>query len=164
MIAFIQHEAPEVFTKVLHKNVKFCCSKAYVREFLCCMGWGQRAATRAAQKLPENHQRLIYESLLREALVVRNFGVPDRLCLNTDQTQLVYQQGVDHTWNKHREAQVHVLGHEEKRTFTLVPGIAASGHKLPYQAVFAGQELLAEGKCAMLQRGDGSQIPVPPLG
>ncbi|KAL1673104.1 hypothetical protein EV122DRAFT_181606, partial [Schizophyllum commune] len=103
------------------------------------IGWSPRRPTRAAQKMPPNYADMIYESLLREAYVVRDFGIPAALRVNTDQTQLVYQQGAGQTWNLAGETQISVLGMEEKRAFTLVPGIAASGDVLPFQAVFCGK-------------------------
>ncbi|KAJ7470874.1 hypothetical protein FB451DRAFT_950152, partial [Mycena latifolia] len=103
------------------------------------LGWSERRATKAAQKLPANHQKLIDDAFLREASIIRDYAVPAALRVNTDQTQLVYQQGCDSTWNKRGAKQVATVGQEEKRAFTLVPSISASGVLLPMQAVFGGK-------------------------
>jgi hypothetical protein len=59
--------------------------------------------------------------------------------VNTDQTQLVYQQGSGSTWTQRGAKQVTTVGQEEKRAFTLVPSISASGVLLPMQSVFMGK-------------------------
>jgi hypothetical protein len=59
--------------------------------------------------------------------------------VNTDQTQLVYQQGSGSTWNQRGEKQVATVGQEEKRAFMLVPSGSASGILLPTQSVFQGR-------------------------
>ncbi|KAJ7234577.1 hypothetical protein C8J57DRAFT_992504, partial [Mycena rebaudengoi] len=52
---------------------------------------------------------------------------------------LVYQQGAGSTWNERGAKQVSTVGQEEKRAFTLVPSISASGTLLPMQSVFTGK-------------------------
>jgi hypothetical protein len=61
------------------------------------------------------------------------------LRVNTDQTQLVYQQGSSSTWTQRGAKQVATVGQEEKRAFTLVPSILASGKLLAMQSVFGGK-------------------------
>ncbi|KAJ6470960.1 hypothetical protein C8R45DRAFT_763154, partial [Mycena sanguinolenta] len=103
------------------------------------LGWSERRATKAAQKLPSNHEKVLEEAYFRQAHVIRDYAVPAALIVNTDQTQLVYQQGTGSTWTKRGEKQVATVGQEEKRAFTLVPSISASGKLLGMQAVFQGQ-------------------------
>jgi DDE superfamily endonuclease len=103
------------------------------------MGWSERRATKAAQKLPANHQDILMNAFLREAYVVRDHAVHAALRVNTDQTQMVYQQGTQQTWNESGAKQVSTVGQEEKRAFTLVPSISASGVVLPMQAIFMGK-------------------------
>ncbi|KAJ7196898.1 hypothetical protein B0H12DRAFT_998945, partial [Mycena haematopus] len=107
------------------------------------MGWSERRATKAAQKLPANHEKVLEEAFFREAHVIRDYAVPAALRVNTDQTQLVYQQGSGSTWTQRGAKQVATVGQEEKRAFTLVPSISASGKLLPMQAVFVGQTHLS---------------------
>ncbi|KIY43116.1 hypothetical protein FISHEDRAFT_31814, partial [Fistulina hepatica ATCC 64428] len=103
------------------------------------LGWSERASTRAGQKTPTNAEELLYESALREACLIRDFGIPAELRVNTDQTNSPYVHGAKRTWNKSGEKQVTTVGHEEKRAFTLVPSISASGEILPMQAIYQGQ-------------------------
>lgn len=138
MVAFIQEDAPELFDMVI-MGEKFCCSESFVRKYLrnnLC--WSMRATTRAAQKLPVNHKEILTEAYLREAWVIRNYAIPAELRVNTDQTQTIYQQGVKTTWNEMGAKQVPGIGKEEKRAFTLVPSISASGELLSFQAVYHG--------------------------
>ncbi|KAJ7210221.1 hypothetical protein C8J57DRAFT_987678, partial [Mycena rebaudengoi] len=103
------------------------------------MGWSERCATRAAQKIPSNHEEILHAAFLREAIMIRDHAIPAELRVNTDQTQAIYQQGTKSTWNKKGEKQIATVGQEEKRAFTLVPSISASGELLPMQAVFCGK-------------------------
>jgi hypothetical protein len=96
-------------------------------------------ATKVAQKLPTNHEKILMNAFLCEAYVVHDHTVPADLCVNTDQTQMVYQQGTQQTWNKSGAKQVSTVGQEEKRAFTLVPSISASSVVLPIQAIFMGK-------------------------
>jgi hypothetical protein len=43
------------------------------------------------------------------------------------------------TWNSKGEKQVSIVRMKEKRAFTLVPTISASGELLPMQTVYFGQ-------------------------
>ncbi|KAJ7362495.1 hypothetical protein DFH08DRAFT_639504, partial [Mycena albidolilacea] len=103
------------------------------------LGWSERRATKAAQKLPANYEKILEEAFLREAHIVRDYAVPAGLRVNTDQTQLVYQQGTGSTWTQRGATQVATVGHEEKRACTLVPSISASGKLLRTQAIFQGK-------------------------
>ena len=140
MVAVIEKDIPELFSKPCNDGTYFKCSDAFVLKFLHqCMGWSDRRATKAAQKLPENHEEILTNAFLREATVVRDYAIPAALRVNTDQTQLVYQQGTERTWNPAGVKQVSTVGQEEKRAFTLVPSISASGILLPMQAIFMGK-------------------------
>jgi hypothetical protein len=103
------------------------------------MGWSERRATNAAQKQPSNYEEILTNAFLQEAYVVRDHAIPAALCINTDQTQMVYQQGTEKTWNETGAKQVSTVRQEEKRAFTLVPSISASGVVLPMQAIFMGK-------------------------
>ncbi|KAJ7049803.1 hypothetical protein C8F01DRAFT_960885, partial [Mycena amicta] len=94
--------------------------------------WSNRRATNAAQKLPANHERILEEAYLREAWIIKEYNIPAALRVNTDQTQVVYQQGGASTWGDCWAKQVSTTGKEEKRAFTLVPSIAADGLGFPH--------------------------------
>ncbi len=104
------------------------------------LGWSYRRATKAAKKVPDNVDEILQEAYLREANLIRNYAIPGGLRVNTDQTQIVYQQGTNTTWSERGAKQVPTSGHEEKRAFTLVPSISASGVLLPMQAIYHGQK------------------------
>lgn len=140
MITIIRQDAPQLFEHTQRDGTKFRCSEGFVKKYLRNnMNWGVRMATRAAQKLPANYEQILEEAFLREAWAIRDFNIPAELRVNTDQTQTVYQQGTHTTWNKKAEDQVNVIGKEEKRAFTLVPSISASGELLPMQAIYKGE-------------------------
>ncbi|KAF7328312.1 DDE superfamily endonuclease [Mycena sanguinolenta] len=144
MVSHIEHDAPEVFERTMGDGSHFRCSESFVRRYLRnTLGWSGRRATKAAQKLPANHEKLLEEAFFRQAHVIRDYAVPAALIINTDQTQIVYQQGTGSTWTKRGEKQVATksqrLVTKKKRAFTLVPSISASGKLLPMQAVFQGQ-------------------------
>lgn len=144
MIACIEYNAPHLFTQTMTDNTKFKCSESFVRKYLRnTMKWSERRTTRAAQKLPANHKEILHNAFLREAFVIRDHAIPAELRVNTDQTQTVYQQGTKTTWSKKGAKQVAVVGHDEKRAFTLVPSISASGEWLPMQAVYQGKSYLS---------------------
>jgi hypothetical protein len=66
----------------------FKCSEAYVLKFLHnTMSWSARRATKAAQKLLENHEEILTNPFLREASVVSDHGISDTLRITTDQTR-----------------------------------------------------------------------------
>ncbi|THU79608.1 hypothetical protein K435DRAFT_697428 [Dendrothele bispora CBS 962.96] len=139
MIGIITKTAPELFDIELGDGTKFRCSETFVRRYLRNhLKWSLRTGTRAAQKLPPNYEELLKEAFLREALFIRNYNIPAALRVNTDQTQSVYAPSTKMTWNQSGVKQVDISGHDEKRAFTLVPSISASGEVLPMQAIYKG--------------------------
>ena len=101
MIATIESSKPQLFTQPQADRHLFRCSPEFVRKFLNAeLGWSLRRATRPVQKIPENVDEILYRATLRQAFSIRNFNIPAALCVNTDQTQIVLQQGGNITWNK----------------------------------------------------------------
>jgi hypothetical protein len=141
MVAHIQHGAPHLFERPTDSDGSvFRCSESFVHRYLRnSLGWSERRATKAAQKLPAHYEKILDDAFLCEAYVIRDYAIPAALRVNTDQTQLVYQQGSSSTWNERGAKQVATIGQEEKRAFTLVPSISASGVLLPIQSVFSGR-------------------------
>lgn len=137
MVAIIQRHPPDLFSTPRKDGNYFKCSEAYIRKILHnTMGWSKCRATKAAQKLLENHEEV---AILGEASVVHDHGIPDVLRVNTDQTQLVHQQGTERTWNKAGVKQNSTIGQDEKRAFPLIPSISPSGVILSMQAIFMGK-------------------------
>jgi hypothetical protein len=140
MVANIQKATPELFNQPQIDGTFFKCSESFVRKFLHnTMGWSEHRATKAAHKLPDNYEHILNNAFLREASVVCDHAIPSALRVNTDQTQLVYQQGTQRTWMQSGSKQVSTIGQEEKHAFTLVPSISASGVLLPMQSIFHGK-------------------------
>ncbi|KAJ7702622.1 hypothetical protein B0H16DRAFT_1748176 [Mycena metata] len=140
MVATVRNEQPHLFNRVMPDGSEFGCSDSFVRKFLRNkMGWSERTATRAAQKIPPNHEEILRNAFLRQAFIIRDHAIPAELRVNTDQTQVVFQQGTKKTWNEKGAKQVATISQEEKRAFTYVPSISASGTILPGQAVFSGK-------------------------
>jgi hypothetical protein len=140
MVSLIEVRHPEIFRKQAKDGSYFRCSDCYVRKYIWTnLCWSLRAATRAAQKLPENYQDILEEAYLREAWLVHKYSIPAALRVNTDQTQCVYHQGSKYTYDAIGSKQVPVIGKEEKRACTVVPSISDNGDLLPFQAIFLGQ-------------------------
>jgi hypothetical protein len=140
MVAIIDKKAPEIFETISKDGTKFKCSETYMRKFLHkTMGWSEHHATKAAQKRPANCKEVLTEAWIWEAYIIHNHDIPAGLHVNTNQTQLMYQQGTKTTWNKSGAKQVATIGQEEKCAFTLIPSILASGILLPMQAIFMGK-------------------------
>lgn len=139
MVAFIEHDAPHLFKQTFADGSHFRCSESFVRKYLHTLGWSERCLTRAAQKLPADYEQILSDSYLRQACIIRDHGIPAALRVNTDQTQTHYQMGGKRTWNKKGKKQVATMGLDEKRAFTLVPSISASGELLPMQTIFHGK-------------------------
>lgn len=140
MVAQIQHFVPGLFTRFSKTGTTFQCTDSFVRKFLHQeLGWSERAATRAAQKVPIDAPMQIRHSFLRQALVTRNYNIVADLRVNMDQQNTKYQMGSDSTWAPTGSKQVAVAGNEDKRAFTLVVGVSASGTLLPFQAIWDGK-------------------------
>jgi hypothetical protein len=120
MVGHIQNDATELFERTMSDGSHFRCSESFTRSYLRnTLGWSERRTTKAAQKLPADHEKVLEESFFRLAHVIRDWAVPASLIVNTDQTQIVYQQGTGSTWTQRGVKQVAVVGQEEKRAFTL---------------------------------------------
>ncbi|KAE9383321.1 hypothetical protein BT96DRAFT_961067 [Gymnopus androsaceus JB14] len=92
------------------------------------INWSFHATTCAAQKLPENVHEILTEAALREAYCIHTYDIPAALRINTDQTQTIYQQGTNATWNQKGDCQL----------LPWEPSISASGELLPFQAIYQG--------------------------
>lgn len=140
MVGVIQHYIPDAFTRADRSGCVFRCSDQFTRRFLRVqLGWSVRKATRAAPKYPPNVSTVLLNAFLRFACVVQDEDIPACCIVNADQTQVVYNPGDQKTWNTAGERQVHIVGTEDKRAFTLLVGASNSGDLLPFQAIYAGK-------------------------
>ncbi|KAJ7100368.1 hypothetical protein C8R44DRAFT_946758, partial [Mycena epipterygia] len=63
MVGHIQNDAPELFQRTMSDGSNFRCSESFARRYLRnTLGWSERRATKAAQKLPANHEKLLEEA------------------------------------------------------------------------------------------------------
>ncbi|QRV73434.1 ATP-binding cassette sub-family A member 6 [Ceratobasidium sp. AG-Ba] len=140
MYGVIWHAVPEAFTQTNASGHTFQCSRRFVQRFLLCnLDWSLRKATRAAQKYPPNVNTVLLHTFLLFAHVIRDEDIPAACIVNADQTQVVYNAGGQSTWNASGERQVHVLGLDEMRAFTLLVAASLSGDILPFQAIYDGK-------------------------
>lgn len=140
MLALIQKHAPSLLECEVTKGVTFKCSDAFVKKFLHeDLGWSERKGTRAVQKLPDNWRKQIRKTWLRLARLIRDERIPPQLVVNSDQSQIVLQQGTDRTWNECGARQVSILGELEKRVFTCMPSISLDGHIVNLQSIWQGK-------------------------
>ncbi|KAH9913098.1 uncharacterized protein B0H18DRAFT_857816, partial [Fomitopsis serialis] len=102
------------------------------------LDWTIRRGTRAGQKYPPEHEEVCRKFILRVASVVRDEDVPASCIVNCDQTGKTYASGNKVTYAPVGSKQVAIVGAEEKRAFTIVVGVSASGKALPFQAVYQG--------------------------
>jgi hypothetical protein len=131
--------APSIFDQQAKDGSRFRCSDSFLRKWLHeTLRWSERKATRAAQKIPENWEVLCLRAFYRIAHGIRDNDIPAELIVNSDQTQAVLAQGTNLTWAKTGAKQVSIIGADEKRAFTVVVSVAASGFLLPYQAIYQG--------------------------
>ncbi|QRV95115.1 DDE superfamily endonuclease [Ceratobasidium sp. AG-Ba] len=66
-------------------------------------------------------------------------SVPPELIINADQTGVSYLGVGSRTWELKGSSQVSAVGQSEKRQFTLMVAVAASGDVLPFQAIYKGK-------------------------
>ena len=107
--------APEIFDQTAKDGTTFQCSYAY----LWCwqqgrMLWSERRATHAAQKLPNDWEKLYERGFLCMAYSITEEDIPAELHVNSDQMQVMYAQGFNLTWALISSKQVMVIGQDKK--------------------------------------------------
>ncbi|KAF8602269.1 hypothetical protein BDV93DRAFT_444646 [Ceratobasidium sp. AG-I] len=135
--AFLQSCAPKIFLKP-----SFKCSDRFVQWLMVALlNWSYRTATQAAQKLPDDWEKKCIDMVMQIAWIIDHFRIPTLLVLNADQTGIFYVTSGSKTWDERGSKQVAVVNKDEKRQFTLMPTITASGKVLPSQAIFKGTSI-----------------------
>ncbi|EIW86268.1 hypothetical protein CONPUDRAFT_40712, partial [Coniophora puteana RWD-64-598 SS2] len=103
------------------------------------LNWVTRAGTKAAQKTPEDASRQLLQLFFRLALTIRDYDIPDAsLVVNFDQTQVIVAHNDNRTYDQRGAKQVAITNKEEKRAWTAVVGVSASGEVLPLQVIMKG--------------------------
>ncbi|KAI0356402.1 hypothetical protein OH77DRAFT_1379553, partial [Trametes cingulata] len=105
------------------------------------LNWSIRRCTRPGHKFPKDVDDISRRFFLRNAVTIRDEMIDDAcFIVNSDQTQVLYSAGNKLTYAKKGAKQVAVVGADEKRAFTLMVGISASGEALPFQAIYQGTD------------------------
>lgn len=141
ILAHIRLDAPDLLsTRSSSDGSVFKCSDAFIRKFLYVhLRYVPRAGTRAAQKLPADHEDQCRKSFLRIAYTTYHRRVAHACFrVNIDQTQVVVQDTGASTFAEEGSKQVDITGKEEKRAWTAVVGVSASGEVLPLQIIMKG--------------------------
>lgn len=113
--------------------VSFSCSDSFVRDFLCCrMNWSSRKATQATKKIPENWEEICEKTYYCIIYLIIRYRIPVSLLINMDQTGIILIPGADSTYETKGVKQVHLLGKNEKRAFTLAVASSCEGDVLPF--------------------------------
>lgn len=135
VLAFIHTEAPELFD-----DPNFKCSESFIRRLLRDkLDWSYRVTTQAAQKLPVNWVQKCSDFAQRIVWNIAIHAVPPELVINADQTGISYLGTGSRTWELKGVSQVSAVGQAEKRHFTLMVAVTASGDILPFQAIYKGK-------------------------
>ncbi|QRV95133.1 DDE superfamily endonuclease [Ceratobasidium sp. AG-Ba] len=135
VLAYIRTQAPELFD-----DPTFKCSESFIRRLLRDkLNWSYRATTQASQKLPANWVQLCSDFAQRLVWNIAMHSVPPELIINADQTGVSYLGVGSRTWELKGSSQVSAVGQSEKRQFTLMVAVAASGDVLPFQAIYKGK-------------------------
>jgi hypothetical protein len=141
MLGHLHHHAPEIFTAKASDGSVFTCSDSFVRSFLKHrLNFVPRAGTRAAQKIPVDAEEQMRRSFFRIVYTTRSKRIKHAaLRVNFDQTQVIVQSIGNSTFAEMGSKQVSILGKEEKRAWTAVVAVSASGEVLPLQIVMKGK-------------------------
>ncbi|KIJ10719.1 hypothetical protein PAXINDRAFT_28855, partial [Paxillus involutus ATCC 200175] len=141
IIARLQISCSQVFRVTAKDGSRFQCTESWVKKFVRGnLKWSFRCATRAAQKMPPDATQLCLHQFYRLALTIRDCAIfHASFYVNIDQTNIVYQPANTATYEEVGSKQVAVIGQEEKRAFTVVVGISASGCTLPFQIIYCGK-------------------------
>lgn len=119
---------PQIVAVLELNNVVWRPSKAwYTRGLLKPMGLRWRRATHAHPAKPVDEEGMTRKFLMRVFYVVWTYNVPRNLFLNCDETGLNLLPTPDNTYAATGAKQVYILGKGDKRQYTLLFAISASG-------------------------------------
>jgi hypothetical protein len=127
-------------------------SKSWVRKFLCRLGLSFRRATKTAQQLPMDFESVKSLFLLRFVFVVMKYSISKDLVINLDETGMIFFPMPDRSWAVKGAENVSLLGADEKRQFTVIPAITATGQLLKkVQVIWEGKTTRCEPSGAIKQ-------------
>jgi alkylated DNA nucleotide flippase Atl1 len=166
IIALIKQLSPGLI-----EGREFTCSRSWIKKVVRKMDLRRRAATTAAQKLPDNHEEVLHTWRLQIAHTIGTKNIPPELVINVDQTGCHLVPVSKHTLGKRGAKAIRAVGVDDKRQVTVVVAGAADGTLLPWQVIFTGkaesddQDLVHGDLHAVLQArqggaGAGARPPV----
>jgi hypothetical protein len=110
-----------------------------VRKFIQrALGWTIQRSTCAGQKTLKNVNDILRKAVLHIAHVIKHEDIPSALIANSDQTQVVLQQGCNTTYAPKNSKQVTTVGSEEKRAITVLTTLTNDSVLLPFQTIYKG--------------------------
>ena len=116
------------------------------------LGLSWRKGTRDARKLPPNLPDITKTFLCRFFWLVVTYKLAEELVVNFDETGLLLLPAAQQTWGVKGEANVQIVGGEEKRQFTVSPIISAAGELVGRVQVIWG------GKTRACEPNDSIQV------
>ena len=103
------------------------------------MDFVKRKGTKAAKKLPENFLQVKADFLERVAAVIEEYSIPPQLVFNLNETGLPIIPVSEWMLSCKGQAQVPVIGLEDKRQITAVLTCSVTGKLLPPQLLYQGK-------------------------
>ena len=113
--------------------------RPWAKSILRRMDFVNRKGIKAAKKLPENFLQVKADFLERVAAVIEEYSIPPQLILNLDETGLPIIPVSEWTLSCKGQAQVPVIGLEDKRQITAVLTCSVTGKLLPPQLLYQGK-------------------------
>ena len=132
--------APLVLAFLETHDITWKPAKCWYRRFLHRIGLSWRRTTKAARSTPADLAETRRMFLRRVIYICRRYNVPPSLFINMDESGIFLFPLQKRTWGPAGAKQVAIVGNDDKRQFTLVVGITASG-KLAgrSQIIWAGE-------------------------
>ena len=121
------------------KAITWIPAKSWPNRFLHRLGLKVRRGTRAARALPADFATVQHLFLLRVVFVVMTFGILRMFFFNLDETGVRFMPMKDRTWAPEGAAQVDISNMGDKRLFTCVPVVDATGNLVYTQVIWQGK-------------------------
>lgn len=128
-------------------NISWRPSRSWARMFVQRLGLSFRHGTKAATKLPIDFDSVKKLFQLRFVFLVSKYNIAPEVVINMDETGMVFFPLPKSSWAPKGAAVVELVAMDEKRQFTVLPAITASGSVLKKtQVIWAGKTDKCEPK------------------
>ncbi|EFJ39439.1 hypothetical protein VOLCADRAFT_100971 [Volvox carteri f. nagariensis] len=114
----------------------FKVSRSWIRKVCRQMNLSHRAATSAAQKLPDQWEQVLQLFVYQVAYLTWKHKIPPQLVINGDQTGCNMFPASRNIYTQIGTRHVRVLGLEDKQQIMVMVACSASGDMLPLKVVF----------------------------